>query len=91
MSNNVLCNTGQGENQKKIDVGSIFGFGLANTVRDMWSAKVYALAVLIAFFSGAWPYIKLAVMFYAWVAPPAICSVHRRESALIYVDALGKG
>jgi hypothetical protein len=33
----------------------------------MWNAEVYTLSVLIAFVSGAWPYVKLAVMFVAWV------------------------
>lgn len=37
---------GEGENQKVIDAGSIFGFGLSNTVHDMWEAKVSVLCVI---------------------------------------------
>ncbi|RYH28277.1 hypothetical protein EON65_12820 [archaeon] len=73
-----------------IDVGSIFEFGLASTVHDMWQAGVYPLSILIAFFSGAWPYVKLAAMFMVWVLPPVVLSVKRRESILILLDMLGK-
>ena len=37
-----------------------FSFSLKGTIDDMWSAGVYPLAILIAFFSAAWPYVKLA-------------------------------
>eukprot|EP01038_Epipyxis_sp_PR26KG_P004475 gene4475-6326_t len=73
-----------------INVGSIFDFGLASTVSDMWSAKVYALSILIAFFSGAWPYVKLFTMLVAWCSPPGILSIKRREFILKALDALGK-
>jgi hypothetical protein len=56
----------------------------------MWQAEVYFLAALIAFFSGAWPYIKLVLMLVGWFAPVKLLSVDRRESLLIILDALGK-
>lgn len=56
----------------------------------MWDAKVYVLAVLIAFFSGAWPYVKLACMAVCWVAPTGVLSIRRRESILKLMDMLGK-
>jgi hypothetical protein len=56
----------------------------------MWEAEVYFLAGLIAFFSGAWPYIKLVLMLVGWFAPVKLLSVERRESLLIILDALGK-
>jgi hypothetical protein len=76
--------------QKTIDVGSVFDFGLKSTVVDMWDAKVYTLAILILFFSGAWPYVKLLSMLVAWVAPPKLVSVGRRETILVTLDVLGK-
>lgn len=76
--------------QKTIDVGSVFDFGLKSTVVDMWDAGVYTLAVLILFFSGAWPYVKLLSMLLAWVAPPKLLSVARRETILVTLDVLGK-
>jgi small basic protein len=56
----------------------------------MWAAKVYFLAIIIAFFSGAWPYIKLFSMMFSWFAPLKVLSVERRETLLIVLDALGK-
>jgi hypothetical protein len=73
-----------------IDPPSIFDFTLANTVTDMWEAGVYPLSILIAFFSGAWPYIKLAGMFGSWFTPSSVVSVKRREWCLEWLDILGK-
>lgn len=75
---------------KVYDLGSMFDFGLTSTVTDMWDAEVYTLAVLIAFFSGAWPYVKLAVMLLSWILPPGLLSLERRETFLVVLDALGK-
>ena len=68
----------------------LFVFSLGNTVREMWRAGVYPLAVLIAFFSGAWPYAKLVLMLVAWLTPARAISPRRRESILIWLDFLGK-
>jgi hypothetical protein len=72
------------------DLGPVFNFGLGGTIKDMWEAEVYTLAVLIAFFSGAWPYIKLSSMLVAWLCPPGLLTVKSRENILIVLDALGK-
>ena len=53
-------------------------------------SQVYALAVLIFFFSGMWPYIKLASMLVSWVLPPRLMPVPVRETVLVVLDALGK-
>ena len=76
--------------EKSIETGSVFEFGLADTVSDMWEAKVYPLAILIAFFSGAWPYIKLGSMLVAWLAPSSALSVPMRDKVLLWLDILGK-
>jgi hypothetical protein len=75
---------------KVISPPSIFDFGLANTVRDMWTAGVYPLSILIAFFSGVWPYIKLISMLVSWFTPTSILTQSRRESILRWLDVLGK-
>ena len=74
----------------KIEPGSIFDFRLSNTVRDMWFAGVYPLSVLVAFFSGAWPYIKLFSMFVTWLTPTKVVSVDWRGWVLGWLDILGK-
>ena len=56
----------------------------------MWTAKVYPLALLIAVFSGAWPYIKIMMIFVSWVVPPKYLSVKRRGGLLQILDTFGK-
>lgn len=68
----------------------VFEFGLANTVNDMWEAGVYPLSILVAFFSGAWPYIKLVAMLMCWVLPTSAMPLRNRDSVLRWLDILGK-
>mmetsp|Transcript_48867 Transcript_48867/g.95541 ORF Transcript_48867/g.95541 Transcript_48867/m.95541 type:complete len:1422 (+) Transcript_48867:209-4474(+) len=69
---------------------SFYDCSLANTVADMWTAKVYPLSVLIALLSGVWPYVKLLAMLFAFAAPNWVCSEGGRERILVWLDALGK-
>lgn len=69
---------------------SLFSFTLANSVKDMWDAGVYPLSILIACFSGIWPYVKLILMLLCWWLPVRLLPVRRRERVLIALDALGK-
>ena len=68
----------------------VFQFSLANSVHDMWQAGVYPLAILIALFSGAWPYGKLLIMACCWLLPGHVLSPLKREKALRFIDAYGK-
>ena len=81
----------------EIDMGNqvsppltVFKFGLAETIREMWQAEVYYLAILIAFFTGGWPYIKMVAMLLAWVLPTSVLSVAWRNTLLVWLDLLGK-
>merc|ERR1712012_1485849 len=65
-------------------------FGLISSVHDMWTAGVYPLAIVIAFFSGFWPYIKLLAMLVAWLSPQKLLTVNCRRKVLDMLDALGK-
>jgi len=69
---------------------SLFNFTLMSSIREMWEAGVISLALLIAIFSGAWPYIKLFTMFLCWTLPPILLSVKGREKVLMFLDAMGK-
>jgi len=69
---------------------SLFDFSLGNSVQDMWDAGVYPLSILIAVFSGAWPYLKLVMMLFCWVVPVRYLTVKHREYMLMFLDALGK-
>ncbi|KAH3756969.1 Paraquat-inducible protein A [Pelomyxa schiedti] len=75
---------------RSVNFPPMFAFTLANSVHDMWLAGVWPLSLLICIFSGAWPYLKLVLMFAAWVAPVKIVSVKSREYLLMFLDAFGK-
>lgn len=62
-------------------------FTLKSSIHDFWSSQAYVLAVLIAGFSGAWPYIKLLLLTVCWLWP---MPYHRREKLLTLLDQLGK-
>lgn len=68
----------------------LFVFSMAESVVDMWEAGATELAILIAIFSGAWPYTKQFVVLFLWFAPPKMISVSRREGLFIWLDRLGK-
>lgn len=75
---------------KHVAFPSIMDFGLINSIRDMWKAKTYALSILIAVMSCAWPYTKLIMMLTVWILPGPIMNAKRRETWLKVLDALGK-
>lgn len=68
----------------------IQSYNLIDSVQDMWNAKVYPLAILVAAFSGIWPYVKLLMMMACWLIPPSRLSVKKREKTLIFLDTVGK-
>lgn len=49
-----------------------------------------AMAILIAIFSGIWPYTKQITTFVLWFLPPTWLSSRRRGKILSWLDALGK-
>jgi hypothetical protein len=73
-----------------IEPPPLFSFSLGNSVHDMWAAGVYPLSMMIALFSGVWPYTKLMLMLFAWMSPKSMCSISKRETLLMWLDALGK-
>jgi hypothetical protein len=75
---------------RSVEIPKLFDFGLISSIRDMWDAGVYPLAIVIAFFSGAWPYIKLVLMLVTWLLPASLFKEKWREWALMGLDALGK-
>ena len=73
-----------------VNTPPLFQFTLENSVRDMWHAKVYSLALLIAAFSGTWPYVKLLTLLIVPFLPPHGLSPRWRAKILGTVDYLGK-
>lgn len=56
----------------------------------MWKSEIYFLAILIALFSGIWPYVKLILLIVCWCSNERIMSYKTRERILIIIDSLGK-
>ena len=75
---------------RRIQIPSLFDFGLINSVRDMWKAGVYPLSVIVALFSGIWPYVKLVLMIISFVLPTSLLKKKKRSSILLILDATGK-
>ena len=75
---------------RRIQIPSLFDFGLINSVRDMWKAGVYPLSILVAVFSGIWPYLKLVLMLISFVLPASLLNPRKREIILMILDATGK-
>eukprot|EP01062_Namystynia_karyoxenos_P055844 TRINITY_DN46856_c0_g1_i1.p1 TRINITY_DN46856_c0_g1~~TRINITY_DN46856_c0_g1_i1.p1 ORF type:complete len:1560 (+),score=529.48 TRINITY_DN46856_c0_g1_i1:96-4682(+) len=67
-----------------------FAYSLANSIKEMWNAKVYFLALLIAFASGAWPYVKILLLAWCWFMPPEVVSHKRRGYLMQALDYAGK-
>ena len=65
-------------------------FGLIDTVTDMWKSEVYLLAILVAVFSGIWPYVKLITLLLCWCLNEIKLSPRVREKLLIVLDTMGK-
>lgn len=90
--------------QQDLSLDSFYNFSIANTVVEMWNAGARGMAMLIAIFSGLWPYVKQLVSLTLWFAPPTPPrwlagiglfkrlwpSSKRRGRVLSWLDALGK-
>jgi len=68
----------------------LFSFSFFNSIKDIWDAKIYYIAILIFVLSGTWPYIKLILMIICWIFPVSILNVKYRKNILIILDFLGK-
>ena len=75
---------------RRIQVPSLFDFGLINSIKEMCKAEVYFLALIVALFSGIWPYLKLLLMLISFILPTSILNKRKREKILMALDATGK-
>ena len=73
-----------------VKINHLFTYALANTISDMYNAKVYPLSFLVCLLSGVWPYSKMVGMIYAWVCPPSALGHRRRGQLLEFLDFFGK-
>ena len=75
---------------RRIQIPSLFDFGLINSIHDMWVAGSWVISLLIAVFSGFWPYMKLILMLISFCLAGSILSHKSREKILLILDATGK-
>eukprot|EP00943_MAST-04B_sp_MAST-4B-sp1_P007716 g7716.t1 len=73
-----------------ITIPSVFTFSMAQSTIDMWTAGGKILAVILVIFSGMWPYTKVCISIFLWMAPPTWYAPSSRGSAFMWLDALGK-
>ena len=66
---------------------TVFTFTLVSSIEDFVNADAWILAIVIAGFSGVWPYIKLLALLWVWVLP---VSANRRDWGLLLLDQFGK-
>lgn len=59
---------------------NVFEFSLWQSVKDMWDAETYYLSLLIAGWSGLWPYVKTSLMVVVWYLPTRMMSLQARQT-----------
>jgi hypothetical protein len=81
----LLPNAGLAGGAEVLHLGDLFKFSLTSSVKDMWQAHVYVLAILVALCSGVWPYTKIILLGVCWFYTPP-----KRGQILEWIDVLGK-
>ena len=84
---NVIFNSSQYELLPFEYSDTIFTFNLTGSVQDFWDADAKALAIIIAAFSGIWPYVKLIAFEILWLIA---ISNKSRHKILLFLDQFGK-
>jgi hypothetical protein len=69
---------------------ALFSFSFFGSIKDIWDAKLYYIAVLIFILSGIWPYVKLILMILCWTLPINRLQIKSRGRILEILDFLGK-
>jgi len=75
---------------QNLPLGAVLEFSLGKSILDMWEAGATELAVIVAIFSGVWPYTKQLITLFLWFSPTRWVSVLKRGLILSWLDALGK-
>lgn len=57
---------------------------------DMYNAGIYSIALMLLFFSGNWPSLRVILLLIAWYIPKWIVPEEIRGSALYWLNVLGK-
>lgn len=75
---------------QEFNIEGFFEFSMVKSTIDMWRAGAKELAIMIAIFSGLWPYTKQLISLLMWFVNPSLISSKKRGSILHWLDLLGK-
>mmetsp|Transcript_64064 Transcript_64064/g.134690 ORF Transcript_64064/g.134690 Transcript_64064/m.134690 type:complete len:1060 (+) Transcript_64064:137-3316(+) len=74
----------------EVVIGPSLAFSVVIIAVDAFKAKAYLIAACIAIMSITWPFIKLLMLFFAWLAPSKDLSPETRGRLLRFLDEYGK-
>ncbi|KAH3767401.1 hypothetical protein Pelo_716 [Pelomyxa schiedti] len=72
--------------KRTVQLPPIFIFNISGCL----DVSVRALAVILVFLTGVWPYLKLAALLLVWTVPLTYLSIKKREVILILINMFGK-
>ena len=75
---------------RRIQAPSLYEFVLLRSVREMWDAGSWILALLVGIFTGIWPYLMLTLILISFCIPASILSHKNREKFLIILESIAK-
>lgn len=78
------------DGEEVIYLPAVKEFGLLNTVKEMMDSGTYALGATVFVFSGIWPYTKVFMMLFCWLAPVSRLKPSKRFFLLNFLDFAGK-
>jgi hypothetical protein len=76
------------DNGYLVSEANLLTVSIFSSVKALWNANSIALALLVVITSVCWPYFKLLLALFCWIAP--IWNPRRRERLLYWLDVLGK-
>lgn len=73
-----------------VTIGPAFSFSVMTLSRDSIKGGAWLIAVLVIGLSGLWPFVKLGMLLYVWLTPPASLKKSKRGRLLQFLDEYGK-
>jgi hypothetical protein len=89
----------QNPGNQLVEQRPLFTASIFSSVKELWHNESYPLAIFICVASITWPYIKLLLSVWAWMASystssssssSSLVSMKRRETLLEVLDSVGK-
>ncbi|CAK9068393.1 unnamed protein product [Durusdinium trenchii] len=71
-------------------IGPAFSFSVLTLSRDSLKGGAWLIAILVIGLSGVWPFVKLGMLLWAWLAPTRSLRRSQRTQLLVFLDEYGK-